>query len=165
MDDKARYKFTIAAIYRLPDYSAIENFSEALSNSLHLLTERKGIYCLLRDININISSDKRIPVTETYLICLTGCGAIPITSIPTCVAGNFLTVIDHIITKDSPHFIEPGVICSNLSSLSLYSLYYAEACNELAEPISESLRLWATRQLHSKKRCSGGEPLKTLCPI
>ena len=42
-----------------------------------------------------------------------------------------------------------------------YSLYYAEACNEFARPISTSLRLWAT-QLFSKKWCSGGELLATL---
>ena len=35
------------------------------------------------------------------------------------------------------------------SNLLLYSLYYAEACNELAGPVSASLRLRAT-QLFSK---------------
>ena len=95
---------------RNPDYSAIENFSEALSNSLNLLTERKGIYYLLGDININISPNKRTPVTETYLDCLTSCGAIPIISIPTREVGDSLTIIDHIIANDSSHFIEPGVI-------------------------------------------------------
>ena len=50
------------------------------------------------------------------------------------------------------------------SNLSLYLLYYAGACNELAGPISASLRLW-TKQLFSKKCRSGGEPLATLCPI
>ena len=46
----------------------------------------------------------------------------------------------------------------------LYSLYYADACKELAGPFLASLRLWAT-QLLSKKCCSRGEPLATLCPI
>ena len=91
-DDKARYKFTIGAICRHPDYSTIENFSEALSNSLNLLTKRKGKYYLLGDININISPDKRTPVTETYLDYLTSCGAIPVISIPTRVAGDSLTI-------------------------------------------------------------------------
>ena len=31
----------------------------------------------------------------------------------------------------------------NKSNISLYLLYYAEACNELAELISASLSLWA----------------------
>ena len=44
LDDKAMYKFTIGVIYRHLDYSAIENFSEALSYCLNLLTERKGVY-------------------------------------------------------------------------------------------------------------------------
>ena len=45
-----------------------------------------------------------------------------------------------------------------------YSLDYAKACNEFMGPISASLRMRAT-QLHSKKYCSGGEPLATLSPI
>ena len=48
-------------------------------------------------------------------------------------------------------------------SLIFYSLFYAEACNELGGPISASLRRAA--QLLWKKRCSGGEPLSNLCPI
>ena len=53
--------------------------------------------------------------------------------------------------------------CKRKSNVSLHSLYYAEACNELAGPISASL-LPAT-QLSSKKCFSIGEPLATLCPI
>ena len=45
------------------------------------------------------------------------------------------------------------------SNLSLYSLYYGEACNELA--VSISLSALATHLL-SKKSCSGGEPLAKL---
>ena len=47
---------------------------------------------------------------------------------------------------------------------SLHSQYYAEACNELAGPISVSLRL-KKMQLHLKQCGGGGEPLATLCPI
>ena len=61
-------------------------------------------------MNINIYPDKRTPVTKTHLDCLTSCGAIPIISISTRVAGDSLTIIDHKITNDSSHFIEPGVI-------------------------------------------------------
>ena len=37
-------------------------------------------------------------------------------------------------------FVKSGLDNSNQSNLSLYSLHYAEACYELAEPISPSLR-------------------------
>ena len=50
------------------------------------------------------------------------------------------------------------------SSLLLYSLYYAETCDEWAGPISALLRLRAT-QLFLKICRSGGEPLVILCPI
>ena len=136
-DDKARYKFTIGAIYRHLDYSAIENFSEALSNFLNLLTERKGMYYLLGDKNINISPDKRTPVTETYLDCLTSCGAIPIISIPTRVAGDSLTIIDHIITNDSSHFIEPGVIRCDRKLSDHYIIF----CNVLRYHFQKSKQM------------------------
>ena len=76
LDDKARYKFAIGAICQHPDNSAIENCSEALSNSLNLLTERRDTYYLLGDINKNISPNKRTPVTKTHFDCLTSGGAI-----------------------------------------------------------------------------------------
>ena len=51
-----------------------------------------------------------------------------------------------------------------LSNPSLYLLYYAKACNDLAEPISVSLRLRVT-QLPLKKFRSSSEPLATLGSI
>ena len=51
----------------------------------------------------------------------------------------------------------------NKSNLSLYSLYYAETCKELARLIFASLRPGNTAR--SKKCPNGGEPLATLCSI
>ena len=51
------------------------------------------------------------------------------------------------------------------SSLSLYSLYYAEACNEFAEPISLRRHCGQATQLLSNKCCSGDEPLATLSDL
>ena len=45
---------------------------------------------------------------------------------------------------------------------SLYSRYYAEACNEWR---GTSPRLYKYNNTSSKKPRSGGEPLTTLCPI
>ena len=50
------------------------------------------------------------------------------------------------------------------SNLSLYPLYYAEACNELAGIISRHCAS-ATQLILKKYTCSGGEPLTSLCPI
>ena len=50
------------------------------------------------------------------------------------------------------------------SNLSLLSLYYVEACNELAVPISTSLLLQA-KQLLLKECLSGGELSATLYSI
>ena len=63
------------------------------------------------------------------------------------------------------HFLKaPTYEALKNQNLSLYSLYYAEACNELVGPISMSLRLLAA-QLLSKQCRSGGELLATLCQI
>ena len=77
------------------------------------------------------------------------------------------------IKQFSPHNIEditlakPNVVIIVIgikSNLLLYSLYYAEACNELAGSISAQLRLPET-QLFSKKCRSGRKPLATLSSI
>ena len=49
------------------------------------------------------------------------------------------------------------------SNLSLYLMYYAKAGNQNVGPISASLRLGNTAS--TKKCCSSGELLATLCPI
>ena len=49
------------------------------------------------------------------------------------------------------------------TTYSLYSLYYAEAYNELSETISASLRPGNTACF--EEICSGGETLETLGPI
>ena len=55
------------------------------------------------------------------------------------------------------------IICILESNLSLYSLYYAKAYNELAVPFSVTLRL--RKHCLSKKCRNGGKLLTTLCPI
>ena len=55
---------------------------------------------------------------------------------------------------------EKGLKCVHVkSNLSLYSLCYAEACNEFAGHCARAA------QFHSKKSHGGGKPLKTLCSI
>ena len=66
------------------------------------------------------------------------------------------------------NFIGTGTVAlffnTESSNLSLYLLYYAKACNELARPISASLHL-RTTQLYLKKCHSCGEPFATLRAI
>ena len=51
------------------------------------------------------------------------------------------------------------------SNLSIYSLCYAEACNEFAGPVSTVRAPWQQSLSFLKKYQSGGEPLAMLCPI
>ena len=61
------------------------------------------------------------------------------------------------------NYVTPRSEVFDKSNLLFYSLYYAEAYNELAGP-SPRYCARASRLL-SKKYRSGGEPLATLCPI
>ena len=51
-----------------------------------------------------------------------------------------------------------GLICKNQVKSSLYSPYYAEACNELRGP-SPRLSAWSTQYTSPKKRRNDGESL------
>ena len=55
------------------------------------------------------------------------------------------------------HFFFMSLLIAIKFNLSLYSLYYAERCNEFAGPVSASLRLRATAQLFLKKCRCGDE--------
>ena len=109
-------KITIGAMYRHPNVRSndIEEFSETLCNTIHKITKRNGIFYLLGDINIDLNISKRSMGSSLYLEHLTNCGSLPIITIPTRVTENSSTIIDHIITNDYSHIINPGVIrCDN----------------------------------------------------
>jgi len=69
LDDKNSKKLTIGAIYRHPNSSKnnIENFTESLCNSINKITNRKGTFFILEDMNIDISINKRTPCATLYI--------------------------------------------------------------------------------------------------
>ena len=77
---------------------------------------------------------------------------------------NVFDLFYKILWKCLPRYYKKSIQAEFIeSNLSIYSLYYAEACNGFAGPISASLR--QQTQLLSKKSHSGGEPLAPKCPI
>ena len=62
--EKASKKLTIGAIYRYPNPSSnsIKTFTEALSNTIHKIINRKCTFYVLGDMNIDISANKRTAV-------------------------------------------------------------------------------------------------------
>ena len=109
-------KITIGAMYRHSNVRSndIEEFSEALCNTIHKITKRNRTFYLLGDINIDLNINKRSMGSSLYLEHLTSCGSLPIITILTRVTENSSTIIDHIITNDYSHIINPGVIrCDN----------------------------------------------------
>ena len=83
------------------------------------------IFYVLGDMNIHTSANKRTPAASIYINHLTSCGFVPIITQPTRVTDKTSTTIDHIITNDAAHVIQPGVIrCdTNLSD------HYVIFCN------------------------------------
>ena len=94
--------------------SNIEEFSEALCNTIHEITKRNGTFYFLRDINSDQNISKRSIGRSLYLENLTSCSCLTIITIPSSVTKNSSTSIDHTITNDYANIINPGVIlCEN----------------------------------------------------
>ena len=74
------------------------------------MINRKRTFCVLGDMNFDISANKRTLATSIYIDHLTSCGSVPIITKPTRVTDKISTTIDHIITNDAAHVIQPGVI-------------------------------------------------------
>ena len=110
--ETASKKLTIGAIYRHPSPSSnsIEAFSKALSNTIHKIIDRKCTFYVLGDMKIDISTNKRTPAASIYIDHLTTCGSVPIITKRTRVTDKTSTTIEHIITNDAAHVIQPGVI-------------------------------------------------------
>ena len=109
-------KITIGAMYRHPNVRSndIEEFCEALCNTIHKITKRNGTFYLLENMNIDLNINKRSMGSSLYLEHLTSCGSLPIITIPTRVTEPSSTIFDHITTNDYAHIINPEVIrCDN----------------------------------------------------
>jgi len=110
--NKSSDKIRIGAIYRHPDSSNnnVRIFTDVISNSIKKIHDRKGKVCVLGDMNIDISTNKRTSSCKDYIDGLVSCGSVPIITIPTHVTESSSTIIDHIINNDVSHMIMPGVI-------------------------------------------------------
>ena len=137
--EKPSKKLTIGAIYRHPNPSSnsIETFSEALSNSIHKINNRKCTFYVLGDMNIDISANKRTSAATMYIDHLTSCGSVPIITKPTRVTEKTLTTIDHIITNDAAHVIQPGVIRCD-KSLSDHYVIFCKVIGYNSAPTQET---------------------------
>ena len=60
-------------------------------------------------MNINISANKRAPAASIYLNHLTSFGPVPIILKLIRVTDKTSLTIDHIITNNTAHVIQPGV--------------------------------------------------------
>ena len=97
--------------------NGIEEFSEALCNTIHKITKPNGSFYFLGDKNIDPNINKRSMGSSLYLEHLIRCGSLPIITILTRVTKNSSTIVDRIVTNDYAHIINPGVIrCDNALS-------------------------------------------------
>ena len=71
-------KITIGAMYRHPNVRSndVEEFSEALCNTIHKISKHNGTFYLLGDINIDLNINKRSMGRSLYLEHLTSCGSL-----------------------------------------------------------------------------------------
>ena len=79
-------------------------------------------FFIVGDININIFPVNRSAAANRYINMLLSHGFLPIITLPTRVTDNSATIIDHNLTNDVKHSLEPGVIQTQDIS-DRYSLY------------------------------------------
>ena len=101
---------TVGIIYRHPNSSTLINFIDELSLCLETLNTKNTTFYLLGDININILETPQSSGVYRYLNSLLSNLCIPLITKPTRVNNNSATAIDHILTNDTDHVINPGVI-------------------------------------------------------
>ena len=104
------WTFTIGIVYRHPDASKVDNFIEDLSTCITELCSSNETFFVLGDININISPVHRSTAANRYINMLLSHGVQPLITLPTRVTDVSATIIDHILTNDIKHSLEPGVI-------------------------------------------------------
>ena len=88
-------------------------------------------------MNIDISANKRTSAATMYIDHLTSCGSVPIITKPTRVTDKTLTTIDHIITNDAAHVIQPGVIRCD-KSLSDHYVIFSKVIGYNSAPTQET---------------------------
>ena len=135
-NDISNQKFTVSVIYRHPNYSnsTVNEFTEALFNSINKITNRKYTFYLLGDLNIDLTANKRSLSSLDFLNSLISCGSLPIITIPTRVTETSATIIDHVITNDSLHEIKPGVIRFDDKLSNHYVIYCNVTNNSVTSP-------------------------------
>lgn len=107
-------QLTIAAIYRHPTHN-VRQFTEGICSILTLLNSQNKTYYLLGDMNVNVAPGQLPSSSSGYINDLISCGAYSIITVPTRVTTTSSTIIDHIITNDNKHLVNPGVIRTDLT--------------------------------------------------
>ena len=123
---KSSQKLIIGAIYRHPimTNNYLQKFTNALSDSIKIINDRKNTFYVLGDLNIDIATNNKTTLgTLNYIDQLTSCGSVPIITLPTRVTDTSSKIIDHIITNDATHMIKPGVIRCDESLSDHYVTY------------------------------------------
>ena len=93
----------------------LKNFLTHCAIQLVRSINTKNCFYLVGDFNIDISAKQKTKSTETYINYLVSCGSLPIITLPTCVVEKSSTIIDHIVTNDTSHTLNLGVIGCDIS--------------------------------------------------
>ena len=90
------------------------------------------MFCLLGDLNIDISLTKVASDSSTYIDSLNSIDSVFIITIPTRVTDTTSTIIDHIIPNHTHHVVKPGII----RHYKKLSDHYVVFCNIIGYSIS-----------------------------
>ena len=108
---------TFGVVYRHPNCVThdIDNFTEALGNSLHKLNLKKHKYVILGDFNIDLLKIESCEITRKYVNDLISYACKCLISKPTRITPQSKTLLDHIYTNDQASINCHGVGICDLS--------------------------------------------------
>ena len=108
-------KFTVGVVYRHSNLTNVDEFMQNFSNCLTDLSHSKHTYYVLGDFNIDTHPVNRTNYANNFINLLLSHGALPIITKPTRVTESSSTIIDHIITNDIAHILQPTVIKTEIT--------------------------------------------------
>ena len=114
----------IATIYRQPNNSNLDVFTEELEKLLKQIDKRKNEIVFTGDINLDLLKYDSYPATGNYLDLMSQQGLIPRIVRPTRIKKQSATLIDHFFTRDNDITLRSGIINTEIAGNCGYTDHF-----------------------------------------
>ena len=114
----------IAAIYRQPNNTNLDTFTEEAEKLLKQINKRNNEIVLTGDINLDLLKYDSYPATGNYLDIMIQHGLLPRIVRPTRIKKQSATLIDHFFTKDNDNTLKSGIINTEIAGNCGYTDHF-----------------------------------------